>query len=82
MVRMVVNREALWILLVACSVIGVACMLQAQLRRELSESSDMWRRRPFAFIGSCVDAVLTGAALGMSATFLVFVAAAVVVRLS
>jgi hypothetical protein len=71
---MIVHRTALWILLVLCSVAGGLCALASELRATRSDGA---RSR----VERYMFGTLTGVGMGMSVAALVFLAAAIIVRL-
>ena len=72
---MIVHRTSLWIVLVLCSVAGGLYALVSELRATRSDDP-----RPRT-VERYVFGTLTGVGMGMSIAALVFVAAAIIVRL-
>jgi len=77
-----VHRPALWILIVASSVVGVVCAVTTQLRREYYASHRTWREAPIALLKTCADAALTGLGLGLAGATVILLVAAVVARIT
>jgi len=71
---MIVHRTALWILLVLCSVAGGLYALASELRAPRSDGA---RSRVERYLFG----TLTGVGMGMSVAALLFLAAAIIVRL-
>jgi hypothetical protein len=74
----VVHRTALWVLIVACSMLGVVYAVVTGLRREYYATHRSWHEAPWRALKHCADAALTGMGLGLAAATVIFVVAAVV----
>ena len=72
---MVVNRPLLWVLMGLCCLPSAATLVRRQLREDYYRRHDRWHEAPAAFVGACVDAALTGVAVGLSVAFAVLVLA-------
>jgi hypothetical protein len=72
---MVVNRPALWVLLLACSLAGGVYALSSEIRAPR-------RGQPRPTHERYVFGILTGVGMGMGVATLVLLAAALIVRLS
>ena len=67
-------------LAVACA-IGVITTFRAQARRVDSPWRERWRSERRSFVGSSIDALITGIGLGMVAVLVIVLLAGALVRL-
>jgi hypothetical protein len=72
---MVLHRTALWVVMAAC--FTVAVLVHVKLRHARQAGN----RHPWFLAKAATDGLLTGLGLGLSAAFLILLAASVVVRL-
>jgi hypothetical protein len=73
---MVLHRTALWVVMAAC--LTVAVLVHVKLRHARQAGN---RHHPWFLAKAATDGLLTGLGLGLSAAFLILLAASVVVRL-
>jgi len=76
-----VNQGPLWIMLAVACAIGVITTFRAQARRVDSPWRERWRSERRSFVGSSIDALITGIGLGMVAVLVIVLLAAVLARL-
>jgi hypothetical protein len=64
---MQIDRTGLWIVLALGCAGGLVGALRAEVLHGFYARHERWRDAPRAFVGTCVDATLTGVGLGMAA---------------
>ena len=78
---MSVDQEPLWIMLAVACAIGVISAFRTEARQSDATWRQRWRSSRRSFIGSSIDALITGVALGMLAVLAILLLAGALVRL-
>ena len=78
---MQIDRTGVWVLLAVACLVALALAVRAEVLHGFYARHSRWREAPAAFVGTCVDAALTGVGLGMAAACTIVALAAVLERL-
>jgi len=74
------DATGLWVMLAIGSALGVVVAARVKFRAP-DRMPRRFRDAPVAFLGACVDAVLTGIGVGIAAVFVIMVLAGVLFAL-
>ena len=77
---MQIDRTGVWLMLAVACAGGLAHAVRTEILRGFYARHARWRDAPGAFVGTCIDALVTGVALGMLAVCVVVGLAAVLER--
>jgi len=77
---MQIDRTGVWLMLAVACAAGLVLAVRAEVLNGFYARHARWRDAPRAFVGTCVDALFSGMALGMLAVCVIIGLAALLER--